>query len=108
MSSIPDPLLEYRARFPALEGCVHLISHSLGCVPGQAADDLATFADEWRRKSITAWEDWLPEVDRAAMRIEKIIGAPRGTVVMHTNVSAIMSVLASCFEFTPERNKVVY
>jgi kynureninase len=108
---IPDPLLEYRARFPSLEDCVHLISHSLGCVPAQAADDLATFFEQWRTKSITAWEDWLPEVDRAGARIEKIIGAPRGSVVMHTNVSAIMSVVASCFEFLPGpegRNKVVY
>jgi kynureninase len=108
MADALDPLLEYRAKFPALEQCVHLISHSLGCVPAQAAHDLAEFAEEWKTKSITAWSDWLPEVDRAAMRIEKIIGAPRGSVIMHTNVSTIMAVVASCFEFKPERNKVVY
>lgn len=105
---IPDPLLEYRAQFPALEDCVHLISHSLGCVPARAADDLAEFLELWRRKSITAWSDWLPEVDRAGARIGKIIGAPAGTVVMHTNVSTVMSVLASCLEYTAPRNKVVY
>ena len=103
-----DPLLQWRAKFPALEDCVHLISHSLGCVPAQAADDLAAFAEQWRTKSITAWEDWLPEVDRAGARIAKIIGAPAGSVVMSTNVSTIMSVVASCFDYTPERNKVVY
>lgn len=103
-----DPLLSYRAQFPALEGCVHLISHSLGCMPAKAADDLAAFADQWRTKSITAWEDWLPEVDAAGARIGKIIGAQPGSVVMNTNVSTIMAVLASCFEYTPERNKVVY
>jgi kynureninase len=103
-----DPLLPYRARFPALEQCVHLISHSLGCVPAQAADDLAAFVEEWRTKSITAWSDWLPEVDRAAARIARIISAPDGTVVMHTNVSTVMAVVASCLDYTPERNKVVY
>lgn len=105
---IPDPLLEYRSRFPALEECVHLISHSLGCVPAKAADDLAEFAELWRSKSITAWMDWLPEVDRAGARIGKIIGAPAGSVIMHTNVSTVMSVVASCLEYTPEKNKVVY
>jgi kynureninase len=105
---VADSLLEYRARFPALEQCVHLISHSLGCVPAQAAADLAQFAEEWATRSITAWSEWLPEVDRAAARIEKIISAPGGTVIMHTNVSSIMAVIASCFDFTPERNKVVY
>ena len=47
-------LLEYRKQFPALEECVHFISHSLGCVPAQAKDDLCEFFDLWRTKSITA------------------------------------------------------
>jgi kynureninase len=105
---IAESLLEYRKHFPALEECVHFISHSLGCVPAKAADDLAEFAELWRTKSITAWGDWLPEVDRAAARIAKIISAPDGTVIMHQNVSTVMSVLASCVDFTEKRNKVVY
>src|SRR6184192_2978337 len=105
---IAESLLEYRKHFPALEDCVHFISHSLGCVPAKAADDLAEFFEQWRTKSITAWGDWLPEVDRAAARIAKIISAPAGTVIMNQNVSTVMSVLASCVEFTPARNKVVY
>jgi kynureninase len=105
---VADSLLEYRKHFPALEECVHFISHSLGCVPAKAKDDLAEFFELWRTKSITAWGDWLPEVDRAAARIAKIISAPAGSVIMHQNVSNIMAVVASCFEYTPERNKVVY
>jgi kynureninase len=105
---ISESLLEYRKHFPALEECVHFISHSLGCVPAQSKDDLGEFFELWRTKSITAWSDWLPEVDRAAERIEKIISAPRGTVTMMHNVSQIMATLASCFDYKPERNKVVY
>ncbi|MBK9072884.1 MAG: aminotransferase class V-fold PLP-dependent enzyme [Myxococcales bacterium] len=108
MDFTSDPLLAYRAKFPALESCVHLVSHSLGCMPAAAKDDVAEFLELWQTKSITAWEDWLPEVDRAAARIEKIISAPRGSVIMHQNVSHIMAVLASCFEYTPKRNKIVY
>lgn len=104
---VADSLLEHRAKFPALDECVHLISHSLGCVPAQAAADVAEFLELWRTKSITAWGDWMPEVDRAAERVEKIISAPRGTVSMHHNVSSVMSVLASCFDYTPERDKIV-
>src|SRR5947209_13799384 len=33
-------------------------------------------------RSINAWENWLPEVDRAAERIDKIIHAPKGTIAM--------------------------
>lgn len=105
---VAESLLEYRKLFPALEDCVHFISHSLGCVPAQAIEDLGAFFELWRTKSITAWSDWLPEVDHAAHRIEKIISAPTGTVIMHTNVSSVMAVLASCFDYTPARNKIVY
>jgi kynureninase len=105
---ILDSLLEHRAKFPALEQCVHFVSHSLGCMPAQAADDLAAFAELWRTRSITAWSEWLPQVDQAAARIAKIISAPAGTVIMHQNVSGVMATLASCFEYTPARNKIVY
>jgi kynureninase len=105
---VADSLLEYRKHFPALEECVHFISHSLGCVPAQTKEDLGEFFELWRTKSITAWSDWLPEVNHAAARIAKIISAPEGTVIMHHNVSSVMAVLASCFEYTAERNKVVY
>jgi kynureninase len=105
---IADSLLEYRKHFPALDDCVHMISHSLGCVPAQAHDDLGEFFELWRTKSITAWGDWLPEVDRAAERIAKIISAPNGTVIMMHNVSQVMATLASCFDYTPARPKVVY
>jgi kynureninase len=105
---VAESLLDYRKHFPALEDCVHFISHSLGCVPAAATDDMAEFLELWRTKSITAWGDWLPEVDRAAARIQKIISAPDGTVIMHQNVSTVMSVIASCFDYTAPRTKVVY
>lgn len=98
----------WRDEFPSLDGCVHLISHSLGATPRGAAGALAEFADLWSKRSITAWELWLPEVDRAAARIERLLGAPRGTVAMNQNVSTIQALLASCLEYRPERNEIVY
>lgn len=103
-----DDLLAWRKEFPSLEDSVHMISHSLGAMPRAAADHLRAYAELWVKKSITAWEDWLPEVDRAAARIGRLLGAPDGTVIMNQNVSTIQAILASCFEYTPQRNKVVY
>jgi kynureninase len=103
-----DPLLRWRSEFPGLEDSVYFISHSLGCLPIKAAEYMEEFLELWHRKSITAWEDWLPEVDRAAGRIEKLLSAPAGTVTMFTNVSLVNSILASCFDFQTPRNKVVY
>ncbi|MBK9036556.1 MAG: aminotransferase class V-fold PLP-dependent enzyme [Myxococcales bacterium] len=108
MTLADDPLLAWRPQFPALERCVHMVSHSLGCVPAKAEEDLAEFYDLWHTRSITAWDEWIPELGRAAARIEKLISAPAGTVTTQPNVSSAMACLASCFEFAPARNKVVY
>ena len=103
-----DELLRWRAEFPALERSVYMVSHSLGAMPKRAYDHLRAYADLWVNKGINAWEDWLPEVDRAAERIGRIINAPAGTMVMATNVSQIQSLVASCLDYTPARNKVVF
>lgn len=108
MSLADDPLLAYRAQFPGLEGCVHLISHSLGCVPAKAEEDLAVFYDLWQTRSIGAWDEWMPELERAAGRIERLLSAPAGTVAIQPNVSTAMACVASCFDFAPARNRVVY
>lgn len=101
-------LLGLRGQFPTLEDCVHLISHRLGCMPRSAPQDLVRFAEVWRDRSISAWDDWLPEIDRAAARIEKLLSAGAGTVTMNTSVTAAQAVIASCFDFAGERNKIVY
>jgi kynureninase len=103
-----DELLAWRREFPTLEDSVHFISHSLGAMPRAAIDHLREFAELWVKRSITAWEVWLPEVERAGERIGRLMNAPKGTVLMNTNVSTIQAVIASCLEYTPERHKVVY
>ena len=103
-----DPLIKWRDEFPALEGSVHMVSHSLGCMPRRASEYLGEYLQAWQEKSITAWDDWLPEVERAAARVGRLLSAPAGTVTMHTNVSAVQALLASCFDYDDQRNKVVY
>jgi kynureninase len=103
-----DPLLAWRAQFPALERSVYMVSHSLGAMPRAAADHLRAYTDLWVQKGINAWEDWLPEVDRAAERVGRVIGADQGTMVMATNVSQIQALIASCLDYAAPRNKVVY
>lgn len=103
-----DPLLRTRKDFPTLRDSVHLISHSLGAMPRAAADHLRDFASRWTRDSIEAWHEWLPMVTRAGDGIAGLIGAPPGTVVMHQNVSSLMAIVLSSFEYPPGgRNKLV-
>jgi kynureninase len=103
-----DELLRWRAEFPALEKSVYMVSHSLGAMPARAYGYLQHYADLWVNKGINAWDEWLPEVDAAAARIGAIINAPKGTIAMATNVSQIQALIASCLDYTPARNKVVF
>lgn len=102
-----DPLLRHRRDFPTLRDSVHLISHSLGAMPREASRRLAEFAEAWRRDSIEAWHDWLPRVTRTGDEIGRLIGAPRGTVVMHQNVSSLMAIVMSSFDFRGPRRGIV-
>lgn len=102
-----DPLLRYRKDFPTLHDSVHLISHSLGAMPLAAVERLREFTEAWRRDSIEAWHDWLPRVTRSGDEIAPLIGAPPGTIVMHQNVSSLMAILLSCFDFRGPRRKIV-
>jgi kynureninase len=105
---VGDELERWRAEFPALEQSVYMVSHSLGAMPRRAYEHLREYADLWVNRGINAWEQWLPEVDRAAQRIGRVIGAPQGTMVMFTNVSQIQAVMASCLDYSKGRNKVVF
>jgi kynureninase len=103
-----DELLSYRAQFPVLERCVYMVSHSLGAMPSAAAESMSEFVRLWAERSITAWDEWLEEVRRAGDRIGRIIGAPPASITMLPNVSQAQSVIASCLEYRPERNRIVY
>ena len=105
---LPDPLLQWRKEFPVLEKTVYLISHSLGAMPRRTRDRLNEYADIWATRSIRAWEEgWWEMPITVGNLIAKIIGAGEGEVTMHPNVSICQSVVASCFDWTGKRNKIV-
>ena len=101
-------LLQWRKEFPILSKCVYMISNSLGAMPRGVYGELREFADAWATKGVLAWEDWIPMVKSTAELVGKIINAPRGTMIMHQNVSVLQHVLISCFDFRGKRNRVVY
>jgi kynureninase len=106
---LTDDLLKWRSEFPILEKSVYLISHSLGAMPRQTFDELQQYAETWASRGVRAWaEGWWDMPVTVGDEVGRIIGADPGTVVMHQNVSICQSLILSCFEPTPERNKIVY
>ena len=104
-----DELLKWRSEFPILEKTVYLISHSLGAMPRATYDQLHEYADTWATRGVRAWaEGWWEMPATIGNEVARIIGADPGSVVMHQNVSICQSLILSCFEPTPQRNKIVY
>jgi kynureninase len=108
-SFLSDELLKWRSEFPILEKTVYLISHSLGAMPKATYERLHDYADTWATRGVRAWaEGWWDMPVTVGDEVGRIIGADPGTVVMHQNVSVCQSLILSCVEPTPERNKIVY
>ncbi len=103
-----DPLLEWRREFPILEHTTYMISHSLGPMPRRAVTALKEFTDTWATRGIRAWEEgWWEMPVTCGDLIGGIIGAPKGRVVMHQNVSICQTIVTSCFDWSGARNKLV-
>jgi kynureninase len=106
---LTDELLKWRSEFPILDKTVYLISHSLGAMPRETYARLNDYADAWATRGVRAWaEGWWDMPVTVGDEVARIIGASAGSVVMHQNVSICQSLILSCFEPTPKRNKIVY
>jgi kynureninase len=104
-----DPLLKYRVEFPILESSTYLISNSLGAMPRGVADAMREYTDVWATRGVRAWADrWWMMAHEVGDEIAALLGAPRGTVSLHQNVTECQAVVASCFDFNGPRNKIVY
>ena len=104
-----DELLKWRSEFPILDKTVYLISHSLGAMPRQTFERLQEYAEVWATRGVRAWaEGWWDMPVRLGNEVARIIGADPDTVVMHQNVSICQSLILSCLDPQPQRNKIVY
>ncbi len=104
-----DQLIKWRSEFPILDQTVYLISHSLGAMPRETYERMHEYAETWATRGVRAWaEGWWEMPVTTGNEVARIIGADPRTVVMHQNVSICQSLILSCFEPTPKRNKVVY
>jgi kynureninase len=106
---LTDELLNWRERFPILGKTVYLISHSLGAMPREVYDSMHDYAEAWATRGVRAWaEGWWEMPVTVGDQVGRIIGADPGNVVMHQNVSICQSLILSCFDPQPPRNKIVY
>ncbi len=104
-----DDLLRYRSEFPILDRTTYLISNSLGAMPRGVYDAMQGYADTWATRGVRAWEErWWMLAAEVGDEIGVLMNAPKGSVSTHQNVTTCQAVVASCFDFSGKRNKVVY
>jgi kynureninase len=104
-----DRLLRYRSEFPILERTTYLISNSLGAMPRGVYEAMKGYADMWATRGLRAWEErWWRLAAEVGDEIGGLMNAPRGSVSTHQNVTTCQAIVASCFEFSGKRNKIVY
>ena len=100
---------QYRSRFPILADTTYLVSHSLGAMPADVFDAMQEYAETWATRGIRSWaEGWWDMPLAIGDELAPILGAPPRTVAMHQNVSVCQSLVLSCLEPTPTRNRIVY
>jgi kynureninase len=106
---VNDDLLAYRAEFPILQNTTYLISNSLGAMPRGVYESLKAYADTWATRGVRAWEErWWMLAAEVGNEIGELMNAPTGSVSTHQNVTTCQAVIASCFDFSGRRNKIVY
>jgi kynureninase len=106
---VTDHLLKFRPDFPILERTTYLISNSLGAMPRAVYDAMKGYADTWAMRGVRAWEErWWMLAAEVGDEIGTLMNAPKGSVSTHQNVTTCQAVVASCFDFSGKRNKVVY
>lgn len=102
-------LLARRADYPILAKSTYLISHSLGAMHRGVFDSMQEYARMWAERGIRSWaEGWWAMPGTTGDLLCDILDAPRGSIVMQQNVSVTQSIVASCFDYKPPRNKIVY
>jgi kynureninase len=106
---MPDDLLRYRSEFPILDRTTYLISNSLGAMPRGVYDAMHDYAETWATRGVRAWEErWWMLAAHVGNEIGALMNAPNASVSTHQNVTTCQAVIASCFDFSGKRNKVVY
>ena len=100
-----DPASVHRHRFPILDTCSYLVSHSLGAMPVEARAGLERYAEQWASRGVLAWEEgwWEAPPLGWATGWRRWWGAPSGSIAMVPNVTIAEEVIASCLDLRPPK-----
>lgn len=98
----------HRERFPILAKKTYLASHSLGAVMHETKAALAQYADDWAQFGIEAWDGpFWQAIEDFQILIGSLLGMPRESVCPTGNVTRGMAGIASCFDYSGARRRIL-
>ncbi len=101
-------LKSYRDEFPILSRQLYFNSCSMGALSTRTLAALSEYTDLWNTQGAAAWyELWMGKIEELRAGYARLIGAKTTEIGLAHSVSAGLSVLTSCVDFS-KRPKVVY
>lgn len=97
-----------REEFPGSKRQAYFRSNSMGLMPGTVRGALSEYCDVWEAKGSAAWDTFVPFVADAADELAALLGAPKGSMMLHQNTSIHMNAVLSALTPSGARNRVVY
>jgi selenocysteine lyase/cysteine desulfurase len=98
--------LQIRSRFPIFQNKIYMNSCSQGALSLDVQQAYGDYMRDWMERG-SPWEYWVERQEAARNAFSSLINADPNEVAVTTSVSAAVSALASAFDFSGERNKVV-
>ena len=102
----PPEIQKWRAQFPILSRAVHLANCSQSPLSVRVRKAIESYLDNWGETGMN-WEKWMEEVYASKQEFARLVGAAPGEVSMHGSASQAISAVASSFDYSGKRNKVV-
>jgi kynureninase len=97
--------------FDLPEGVIYLDGNSLGPLPRAVSGRVAAMmAREWGQELIRAWNSagWMAQPARVGDMIGRLVGAPKGSVVMGDTLSIkVYQAVAAALQMRPDRRKII-
>lgn len=98
--------MHIRNHFPIFQDKIYLNSCSQGALSDEVQQAYADYLRDWDERG-SPWEYWVERMEAARHAFVGLVNAEPSEVAVTTSVSAGVSALASAFDFTGERNKIV-
>ncbi|HUU36586.1 MAG TPA: aminotransferase class V-fold PLP-dependent enzyme [Candidatus Desulfaltia sp.] len=96
----------WRSQFPILERVVHLANCSQSPQSLRVRKAIAEYLDDWNENGMN-WEKWMADVSASKEEFARLINCRPGEVSMHASASQAITSVASSFDYSGKRNKIV-